>query len=78
VSFSSTFNERLYDTKMFCAAFLSLQFGFVNFCQKNIAAKAAHKILVKSTPEVNFNNMLWLSTSISPTTLCSTLPVHST
>ncbi len=37
-------------TKMFCVAFLKLQFGFVIFWQKNIGAKAALKILVKLTP----------------------------
>ncbi len=31
------------------ARFLYLQFGFLIFCQKNIGAKAAHKMLVKLT-----------------------------
>jgi len=36
--------------KVFCAAFMCLQFGFVIFCQKDFGAKAAHKMLVKITP----------------------------
>jgi hypothetical protein len=36
--------------KVFCAAFMCLQFGFVIFGQKNFGAKAAHKMLVKLTP----------------------------
>jgi len=34
---------------VFFKAFMCLQFGFVIFCQKEIGAKAAHKILVKLT-----------------------------
>ncbi len=37
-------------TKVFCAAFMCLQFGFVNFWQKDFGAKAAHKMLVKLAP----------------------------
>jgi hypothetical protein len=36
--------------KVFCTAFMCLQFGFVIFWQKDFGAKAAHKILVKLTP----------------------------
>ena len=36
--------------KVFCAAFMCLQFGFVIFWQKDFGAKAAHKMLVKLTP----------------------------
>ncbi len=36
--------------KVFCAAFICLQFGFVIFWQKGFGTKAAHKILVKLTP----------------------------
>jgi hypothetical protein len=36
--------------KVFCAAFMCLQFGFVLFWQKDFGAKAAHKLLVKLTP----------------------------
>jgi hypothetical protein len=39
-----------FRTKVFCAAFMCLQFGFVIFWQKDFGAKAAHKILVKLTP----------------------------
>jgi hypothetical protein len=37
--------------KVICAAFLCLQFGFVIFWQKDFGAKAAHKMLVKLTPD---------------------------
>ncbi len=36
--------------KVFCAAFMCLQFGFVIFWPKDFGAKAAHKMLVKLTP----------------------------
>ncbi len=49
VSISSTFYASLLRTKVFCAAFLYLQFGFVIFLGKNIGAKAALKMLAKST-----------------------------
>jgi len=48
-SISSTFYMWLFHTKVFCAAFLYLQFGFVIFWHKNIGAKAARKMLVKLT-----------------------------
>jgi hypothetical protein len=32
---------------------MGLQFGFVNFGQKDFGAKAAHKMLVKLTPGIN-------------------------
>ena len=44
--------------KMFCAAFMCLQYGFVFFCQRKIESNVARKMLVKSTPGVNFINML--------------------
>ncbi len=37
--------------KVFCAAFVCLQFGFVIFWQKDFGTKAAHKMLVKLTPK---------------------------
>jgi hypothetical protein len=37
-------------SKVFCTAFICLQFGFVIFWQKDFGAKAAHKMLVKLTP----------------------------
>jgi hypothetical protein len=36
--------------KVFCAAFMCSQFGFVIFWQKDLGAKAAHKMLVQLTP----------------------------
>ncbi len=33
--------------KVYCAAFMCLQFGFVIFWQKDFGTKAAHKMLVK-------------------------------
>jgi hypothetical protein len=42
--------QSAFCTKVFCAAFMCLQFGFVIFWQKNFGAKAAHKMLVKLTP----------------------------
>jgi len=41
-------------TKVFCAAFMGLQFGFVIFWQNDFGAKAAHKMLVKLTPNLIF------------------------
>jgi len=42
--------------KEFQAAFFNSQFGFEIFWHKNIGAKAAHKMLMKLTTVVNFNN----------------------
>jgi len=50
VSISPTFYEQLFHMKVFCAAFMCLQFGFVIFWRKDFGAKAAHKMLVKLTP----------------------------
>jgi hypothetical protein len=50
VSISPIFYEQLFVPKLFCAAFMCLQFGFVIFWQKDFGAKAAHKMLVKLTP----------------------------
>jgi hypothetical protein len=35
----------------FSAAFMCLQFGFENSWQKDFGSKAAHKMLVKLTPD---------------------------
>jgi hypothetical protein len=43
------FYEQLSHMKVFCAAFMCLQFGFVIFWQKDFGAKAAHKMSVKFT-----------------------------
>ncbi len=51
VSISPIFYEQLFRTKVFCEAFMCLQFGFVIFCRKDFGAKAAHKMLVKLTPD---------------------------
>jgi hypothetical protein len=54
------FNNALrtpFCTKVFCAAFLYLQFGFVTFCGKNISAKAVCKMLAKLTLGVNFTKV---------------------
>jgi hypothetical protein len=57
MSISPIFYKQLFHTKVFCTAFLSLQFGFVIFWQKDFGTKAAHKMLVKLTPGVNFTNI---------------------
>jgi hypothetical protein len=54
VSILPIFYEQLFHTKVFCAAFMCLQFGFVNFWQKDFSTKAAHKMLVKLMPGVPF------------------------
>jgi len=51
MSFSPTFNARLFCTKVLCVAFLYVQFGFVSFWRKNIGAKVAHKTLMKLATE---------------------------
>ena len=43
VAISPTFNEQLFATKVFYAAFMCLQFGFVIFRQKDIAQKLLNK-----------------------------------
>ncbi len=52
MSISPIFYEQLFCMKIFCAAFMCLQFGFVIFGGKDFGAKAAHKMLVKLTPEI--------------------------
>ncbi len=54
VAVSPIFYEQLFRAIVFCAAFMCLQFGFVIFWQKDFAAKAAHKVLVKLTPGGSF------------------------
>jgi hypothetical protein len=56
VSISPIFYEQPLCAKVFCAAFMCLQFGFVIFWQKDFGAKAAHKMLVTFTPGANFTN----------------------
>jgi hypothetical protein len=50
VSISPIFYKQLFRTKVFCAAFMCLQFGFIIFGQKDFSAKAAHKMLAKLMP----------------------------
>jgi hypothetical protein len=52
VSISPTFYEQLFHTKVICAAFMCVKFGFVIFWQKDFGANAAIKMLVKLTPGV--------------------------
>ncbi len=47
MSISSTFYEQFFQTKVICAVFFYLQFGFVISWQNNIGAKASHEMLVK-------------------------------
>ena len=42
VTISLTFYTQLFCTKMFCAAFMHLKFGFEIFWQQEISLKAAH------------------------------------
>jgi hypothetical protein len=49
VNFTKNY-EQIFCTKVFCAAFMCSQFGFVIFWQKDFGAKAANKMLVKLTP----------------------------
>jgi hypothetical protein len=50
VSISPILYKQLFHTKVFCTAFMCLQFGFVIFWQKDFGAKAAHKMLVILPP----------------------------
>ncbi len=50
MSISPIFYEQLFRTKVFCASFKYLQFGFVIFWQKDFGTKTAHIMLVKLTP----------------------------
>ena len=50
LSISPIFYKQLFHTKVLCAPFMCLQFGFVIFWRKDFGAKAAHKMLVKLTP----------------------------
>jgi hypothetical protein len=50
-SISPILYKQLFQTKVFCAAFMCLQFGLVIFWQKDFGTKGAHKMLVKLTPD---------------------------
>jgi hypothetical protein len=60
VSISSVFYEQLFSTKVFCAAFICLKFGFIIFWQKDFGAKAAHKMCV-TTPRWSEKVRNWLT-----------------
>ena len=49
LSIAPTFYAQLFQISMMSASFMYLQLGFVIFCQKEISAKAVHKMLVKLT-----------------------------
>ncbi len=51
---STILYKQLFHTKVLCAPFMCLQFGFVIFWQKDFGAKAAHKMLVKLSSWVGF------------------------
>ncbi len=55
LSISPIFYKQLYHTKVLYAAFMCVQFGFLIFWQKDFGAKAAHKMLVKLTPNRTCN-----------------------
>jgi hypothetical protein len=63
VSISPIFYEQLFHAKVFCTAFMCLQFGFIIFWRKDFGAKAAHKMLVKLTP--SGRNWQLISTHLS-------------
>ncbi len=54
VSISPIFYEQLFHTKVFCAAFMYLQFGFVIFWQNNFGT---HKMLVKLAPDIKVTKL---------------------
>ncbi len=73
LSISPVFYEQLFHTKVLCAPFMCLQFGFVIFWRKDFSAKAAHKMLVKLTPAGSRNGSWYTPMSLwgwySPTFL---------
>ncbi len=60
LSISPIFYKQLFHTKVLCAPFMCLQFGFVIFWQKDFGTKAAHKMLVKLTPVLLRCNHIFL------------------
>jgi len=56
LSISQTFFEQFFQTKVFSTAFSLLTIWLYIFWQKNIGAKAAHKMFVKLITLVNFTN----------------------
>jgi hypothetical protein len=68
----TNFYEELFHTKIFCAAFMCLQFGFEIFWWNDFGATAAHKMLVKLAPGVNFTNIFWAA--FTPKSFCQKIP----
>jgi hypothetical protein len=62
------FYATVFCTKVLCAAFLLLHFGFRIFGDKILYKKQAHKTVMKLTPGVNFINIL--GGAFSPIFLC--------
>jgi hypothetical protein len=59
--------------KVFCAAFMCLQSGFVFFWRKDFDAKAAHKMLVKLTIghyNNTYNDFTYEDSTYEQTELC--------
>jgi hypothetical protein len=54
VNFTNILRAAFMVRKYFAQPLLYLQFGFVILWQKDFGAKAAHKMLVKLTPEAVF------------------------
>ncbi len=67
LSISQIFYKQHFHTKVLCAPFMCLQFGFVIFWRKDFGAKAAHKMLVKLTPGVIYDHNIY---TIQVTFLC--------
>jgi hypothetical protein len=59
LSMSPILYKQLFHTKVLCAPFMCLQFGFVIFWQKEFGTKAALKMLVKLTPGGRLAGLKW-------------------
>jgi hypothetical protein len=69
VSISPILYMKLFHLKVFCVAFVCLQFGFVYFWRKDLGTKAAHKMLMKLAPGLQkalFTNRVFLQTQNAP------------
>jgi len=67
LSISPTFYKQLFQTKVFCTAFLCSELGFVIFWQKNIGAKAAHKVLAALILSMRAAVLVKLHTGVNST-----------
>ncbi len=72
VSISLTLYSRLFQTEVFCTAFMCLLLGIVNFWPKNIGTKASTKMFFKLTTQV-----LTISTSLAHRLVAWTCPYSS-